>query len=141
MWNGIRWIFIAKQAALVPPPRAKLARFYGVFSPNANLCAQLTPSGRGKRPVAGAAPVHLSATDEPRSHEAKRRSISWAQRLKRVFNIDVIACIHCGGAVRVVASIEEPTAIRAILGHFEKHGAREHAHYRPAARAPPAAAA
>uniref|UniRef100_UPI002163CCDF hypothetical protein n=1 Tax=Micrococcus luteus TaxID=1270 RepID=UPI002163CCDF len=49
-------------------------------------------------------------------------------------------CAHCGGAVRIVASIEEPTAIRAILAHFEKHGALEQAHYRPAARAPPPAA-
>jgi len=33
-----------------------------------------------------------------------------------------------------------PAAIRAILAHFEKHGALEQAHYRPAARAPPPAA-
>ena len=63
--------------------------------------------------------------------------MTWAQRLKRVFNIDVSTCGHCGGTVRIVASIEEPSAIRAILAHFEKHGA----HYRPAARAPPAVAA
>lgn len=65
----------------------------------------------------------------------------WAPRLKRVFNIHVTACIYGGGAVRIVASIEEPTAISAILGHFGKHGVREQARYRPAARAPPAAAA
>jgi hypothetical protein len=49
-------------------------------------------------------------------------------------------CFHCGGAARIVGSIEEPNAIRAILGHFGKHGALEEAHYRPPARAPPAAA-
>ncbi len=67
--------------------------------------------------------------------------MTWAQRLKRVFNIDVNTCIDCGGVVRIVASIEEPKAIRAILDHFEKHGVLEKAHYRPAARAPPAVAA
>ena len=41
--------------------------------------------------------------------------MTWAQRLKRVFNIDVNACGHCGGTVRILASIEEPTAIRAIV--------------------------
>ncbi|HHT8904683.1 TPA: IS91 family transposase, partial [Burkholderia cenocepacia] len=60
--------------------------------------------------------------------------------LKRVFSIDVTTCAHCGGAARIVASIEDPTAIHAILAHFEKHGALEQAHYRPAARAPPSAA-
>ncbi len=70
--------------------------------------------------------------------------MTWAQRLKRVFGIDVTICTHCGGAVRIVASIEDSNAIRAIraiLGHFEKHGAREQADYRPAARAPPVPAA
>ncbi|BFO05845.1 IS91-like element ISVsa3 family transposase [Pseudomonas guariconensis] len=138
-WDAVD--FIAKLAALVPPPRAHLTRFHGVFAPNANLRAQLTPSGRGKRPAGDAVPVDVSAHDEPRSPEQKRRAMSWAQRLKRVFSIDVTTCAHCGGAVRIVASIEEPAAIRAILGHFVKQGAREEAHYRPAARAPPVQAA
>ena len=132
--------FIAKLAALVPPPRAHLPRFHGVFAPNANLRAQVTPSGRGKRPAGDAVPVDVSAHDDPRSPEQPRRAMSWAQRLKRVFSIDVTTCAHCGGAVRIVASIEDPKAIRAILAHFEKHGALEQAHYRPAARAPPPAA-
>jgi hypothetical protein len=64
--------------------------------------------------------------------------MAWAQSLERVFNIDVTAGIHCGGAVRIVASIEDPTAIRSILAHFSMHDALETAHYRPG---PPAAAA
>jgi hypothetical protein len=39
--------FIAKLAALVPPPRAHLTRCHGIFAPNASLRAQLTPAGRG----------------------------------------------------------------------------------------------
>jgi hypothetical protein len=138
-WDAVD--FIAKLAALVPPPRAHLTRFHGVFAPNAALRAQLTPWGRGKRPATDAEPVDVSANDEPRSPEGKRRAMSWAQRLKRVFGIDITTCAHCGGAVRIVASIEEPGAIPAIPAHFEKHGALEQAHNRPAARAPPDAAA
>lgn len=37
----------------------------------------------------------------------------------------VSTCVHCGGAVWIVASIEEPTVICAILAHFEKHDAME----------------
>ena len=66
--------------------------------------------------------------------------MTWAQRLASVFGIDVSTCVHCGGAVRIVASIEEPKAILAILAHFEKHGAMEEAHYRPRSRGPPAVA-
>jgi predicted molibdopterin-dependent oxidoreductase YjgC len=106
---------------------------------NAKLRAQLTPSGRGKRPATDV--ESTEASTHQRTPVERRRAMSWAQRLKRVFNTDVTTCIHCGGAVRIVASVEEPTAIRAILDHFAKHGAMEEAHYRPAARAPPAVAA
>jgi len=129
----------AKLAALVPPPRAHLTRVHGVFAPNANLRAPLTPSGRGKRSPADEGPT--GANNGHRSPDEKRRSMTWGQRLKRVFNINVSTCGHCGGTVRIVASIEEPTAIRTILAHFAKHGTLEKAHYRSAARAPPAAAA
>jgi hypothetical protein len=45
----------------------------------------------------------------------------------------------CPG-LHVLASIEEPNAICAILAHFAKHGALEEAHYRPRPRGPPAVA-
>lgn len=129
---------IAKLAALVPPPRAHHARFHGIFAPNASLCAQLTPVGRGRRPAA--APADGSAPVDDRIPAQRRRSMTWAQRLKRVFGIDVTTCTHCGGALRIVASVEEPNAIGAILAHFAKQGALDEAHYRPAPRAPPAVA-
>ena len=129
--------FIAKLAALVPPPRVHLTRFHGVFAPNANWRAQLTPSGRGKRPATDAEPK--VDDHDRRTPDERRRAMTWAQRLKRVFGIDVSTCVHCGGAVRIVASIEEPHAIRAILAHFEKHGVREPAYYRPVPRGPPVA--
>lgn len=116
---------------LMPPPRAHLTRFHGIFAPNAKLRAQLTPSVHGKGATA-------EANADQRTPEERRRSMTWAQRLKRVFGIDVSTCVHCGGAARIVASIEEPTAIRAILARFEKHDAMEGAHYRPRPRGPPA---
>ena len=34
--------------------------------------------------------------------------MNWAQRLKRVFAIDVQKCAQCGGRVRIIAAIEDP---------------------------------
>lgn len=42
-----------------------------------------------------------------------------AQRLKRVFNIDIEVCSRCGGSVKVIACIEEQDAIDRILAHLE----------------------
>ena len=131
----------------MPPPRAHLTRLHGVFTPNATLRAQVTAAGRGRgaakneatNPVGAAAQPEVNADD--RTPEERRRSMTWAQRLKRVFNVDVQTCECCGGQARIVAAVEEPHAIRAILGHFEKHGALPQAHYQPAARGPPRAVA
>ena len=35
--------------------------------------------------------------------------MTWAKRLKRVFDIDIETCSECGGDVRVIASIEDPS--------------------------------
>ena len=63
----------------------------------------------------------------------------WAQRLKRVFGIDLERCEHCGGAVRIIASIEDPEVIAAILEHLGLDRREDRQPRPPAARAPPPA--
>ena len=40
-----------------------------------------------------------------------------AQRLKRVFSIEIEKCEKCGGKARIIASIEDPDVIEKILKH------------------------
>jgi hypothetical protein len=35
-------------------------------------------------------------------------AITWAQRLKSVFGIDIATCTEFGGPVKIIASIEDP---------------------------------
>lgn len=46
------------------------------------------------------------------------------QRLKRVFNIDIEVCEHCGGHVKVIANIEGPEVIEQILRHLKQKAAK-----------------
>ena len=46
--------------------------------------------------------------------------MTWAQRLKRVFGIDIETCPACGGAVRIVACIEDSDVIEKILSYLEE---------------------
>ena len=93
--------FIGKLAALVPPPRLNLTRFYGVFAPNAKVRAEVTASQRGKNSPKLAKNAESSGT----SYHA--RSMSWAQRLKRVFNIDITECEACEKTnVKIIAWAE-----------------------------------
>ncbi len=52
----------------------------------------------------------------------RQRVLTWAQRLKRVFAIDMETCRSCGGKLRVIASIEEQAVIERILGHLGGDG-------------------
>lgn len=83
--------FIARLAALVPKPRVNLTRFHGVFAPNNKLRALVTPAKRGKGNQA-------KVVDELPTPAERRASMSWAQRLKRVFNIDRGHCMHRGSS-------------------------------------------
>ena len=63
--------------------------------------------------------------------------MTWAKRLKRVFDIDVQTCEACGGGVKIIAAVEDPVAIKKILDHLDAQGAMPQAYHRPAGRAPP----
>ena len=43
------------------------------------------------------------------------RNDSWAERMQRVFAIDVLECPSCGGRMRILAAIHGLGVIRAIL--------------------------
>jgi hypothetical protein len=43
------------------------------------------------------------------------RRYPWAELLRRVFEIDVLVCPHCGGARRLLAAITAPESIERVL--------------------------
>jgi hypothetical protein len=104
---------MARLAALVPSPRMHLTRYHGVFAPHSKLRAAVTPAGRGL----GKKPKEEDA-DKPAT--LRHVAMNWAERLKRVFGIDIEACARCGGKLKVIASIEEPAVIAKILAHLER---------------------
>lgn len=65
--------------------------------------------------------------------------MTWAQRLKRVFKIDIETCGHCGGAVKIIACIEDPMVIEKILTHRNKQTASAKPTPWHESRAPPQA--
>jgi len=65
--------------------------------------------------------------------------MTWAQRLKRVFNIDIETCSACGGAVKVIACIEDPVVIEKILTPLNEKVASPAMGLLPQVRAPPQA--
>jgi len=64
--------------------------------------------------------------------------MTWAQRLKRVFDIDIETCSECGGDIRIIACIEDPEVIRKILAYLVEKVTPTGAGLLPESRAPPA---
>ena len=107
--------FIARLAALVPRPRSHLIRFHGLFAPNARHRRLVVP-GPAPGPVSEGADQGATPT---------RAQMTWAQRLRRVFDIDLRFCPHCGAELRVLAVITNPQVIATILAHRARHGSRD----------------
>jgi len=122
--------FIAKLAALVPRPRVNLTRFHGVLAPNSKHRINVTPAKRGK---GSAKKISLNNNQKP---SASHKSLTWAERLKRVFKIDVSSCSRCGGEVNIIACIEDPELTEKILTHLNAKSDSP-AHRLPKSRAPP----
>ena len=125
--------FIEKLTALIPQPRIHITRFHGVLAPNASLRSIVIPNP---------SPVKRSASqagDESKSDKKSRdpRRLSWAELLKRVFQIDVTVCPDCGGALNFIATIMERKVVVRILDHLKLPS---EAPRRFAARAPPQSA-
>ena len=71
-------------------------------------------------------------TDEPPA--TRHAAMTWAQRLKRVFKIDIETC---GGKMKVIAAIEDPSVIKRILAHLDnRQGMGQHRGPRRNARCP-----
>jgi hypothetical protein len=74
----------------------------------------VTPAKRGK------GSQRVTEGQDEKTPAQRHVAMTWAQRLKRVFNIDVETCRVCGGAAKVIACIEDPVVIKTILAHVEK---------------------
>ena len=107
--------FLARLAALVPPPRFVAARTLGVIAPNAALRPLVLPTPPPETPERPVAP--------PRPDR-----LAWADLMKRVLSLDPRHC-PCGGTFRIISMIDDPDVIQSIAaaliasGHLPPHRA------------------
>ncbi len=124
---------LRRLATLVPPPRAHLVRYHGVFGPASLWRRQVIPLLLEKfatAPPCASAPrlteditpdvtepigADLSSARPQRLRSTSR--IPWADLLRRVFRDDVLTC-PCGGRRVVLAYLTESGTVKAILEHL-----------------------
>ena len=120
---------IERLVALVPRPRVHLTRYHGVLGPHYKYRKQIVPKPPTLKLV-----TDDQITIDPKQLELKKKNLSWARLLARVFGIDAEACSKCGGKMKIIAAIEDSRTIRKILDHL---GLRTKAPMLHPARGPP----
>jgi len=103
--------FIERLAALVPRPRRPLLTYHGVLAPAASWRDSIVPTPD---------PVDSSkGCPHSESERRPRKWRTWAELMKRAFEIDVLVCPHCRGARKLISLITDPSVIRRILSHLK----------------------
>jgi hypothetical protein len=96
------------------PSAVNLLLYHGLLAPHARWRSQVVLYGRSE-PDLSAHEVHT------RPHGANPAGAwTWATLMRRVFDLDVLACARCGGRLQVIAPVQDPLAVQAILAHRDR---------------------
>ena len=109
--------FLERLAAMTPRPETNLLLCHGLLAARARWRARVVAYGRGEgAPTASAAP--LVRVPDGAGKPSPPRGWSWAALMHRAFAVDVLACPHCGGRLRLIATLHDPAVIQKILAHL-----------------------
>ncbi|MDA0791416.1 MAG: hypothetical protein O2780_18420 [Proteobacteria bacterium] len=77
-------------------------------------------SGKKRRTKTNRHSTDRHSTGTTEILESARSPLTWAQRLKRVFDLDMRLCPNCGGRLRVIADVTDPVVIDKILSRWAR---------------------
>jgi hypothetical protein len=117
--------FLARVVSHIPDKGQVLQRYYGWYANRTRGGRRRAGAGED-RPVVFAEPVVVPL------REARRR---WAELLRRIFEIDPLACPRCGHEMHIVAFITEPHVIDRILNHLRRSACADRRSRAPPRRA------
>jgi hypothetical protein len=108
--------FLARLLQHVPEPRLRQVRYYGYYS---NVVR-----ARRAESEDGAEIAREAEAPAPGAAERRRLRRSWAQLIRRIYEVDPLTCIECGGEMRILAFLLDPAVVRKILAHLAERRGR-----------------
>ncbi len=107
-WHGgtsTRWIAALSAASQIPEPRKHGVHYFGTYASRSRVFRKkrgITLHSLGDKD-------NSKSKAEPELSPKKRAALrkSWAQLIKRVYQVDPLKC-DCGGTLRVIGFITEP---------------------------------
>jgi hypothetical protein len=108
--DPLEWI--ARITSHIPRKGAKQVIYYGSYS----------QAWRGRERRQGISTTEndqKALLEQHHSSCSSRRRRMWAILLRKVWDIDALRCPRCGGRMKAISVIEQPSVIRRILEHLE----------------------
>ncbi len=118
-WTGAE--FVGRMAALIPPARKHLVRYYGALGPRSPLRRAVSMAARGKATTAeleaGYGVTLLGSSVRAASKAGSAAVRAWAACLRKVFEVYPVLCVKCGGEMKLVGVILDDRELDRILAH------------------------
>jgi hypothetical protein len=98
-----------------------MVRYYGALGPRSPLRAAVTAATRGRATNAELESGHRVTLAAKVTREARRAGgaagRAWAACLRKIFEVDPVKCVKCGGEMKLVAVILDDGELDRILAH------------------------
>ena len=103
---------------MTPRPETNLLICHGLFAPSACWRERVVAYGRVAPEPTVLAPSLGAGAEGTGVKTASPRAWTWAALMHRAFAMDVLACGHCGGRLRLIATLHDPAVIGKIIAHL-----------------------
>ena len=122
-WTGVE--FVRRVAALIPPARRHVVRYYGALGPCSPLRPAVNAATKGRatsEELEAGYSVTLVGRAAREAGRAARKAASaalrsWAACVRKVFEVDPVLCGKCGGEMKLVAVVLDDGELDRILAH------------------------
>ncbi len=104
IFDALEWL--AAMCSHVPNKGEQMVRYYGYYS---NL-------SRGKRKKQDLDELIPSILQPHGSSKQYKRN--WARLIQKIYEVNPLTCARCGGAMGIIAFIEDPEIVKKILKHL-----------------------
>jgi hypothetical protein len=123
---------LRRLAAILPAPRARLVKYYGVFANRSRWRPALLRARAAAASPPAVAPATAADAETPTAKPGppppppplppppppRRRRTPWAELLRRVLDVDALTCPACATPMLVLAFLTDPRIVARILTHL-----------------------
>jgi len=111
--------FLARVVMHIPEPRRHLVRYYGAYSNVSRGKRRLREEAAGSACLSGEGQSPSVPAEKDQGPDARALRRSWAQLIRRIYEVDPLLCPSCGSEMKVIAFIIDHAVVDKILRHLE----------------------